>query len=292
MTFLFTDIEGSTRLWEDFPEAMPEALAQHDAVLRDAVESAGGHVVKTTGDGFFAVFGRAEAAVMAALATQRALAAAAWGKTGPLLVRVGVHTGDAEFGGGDYHGPAVNRAARLMTAGHGGQVLVSGATAALVGGRLPEGAQLVALGEHRLRDLGRPELLYQLAHPDLLERFPPLRTLDAFPGNLPLQVSSFIGREKEVARIMAALDESRAVTLTGVGGVGKTRLALQVAARVLPRFREGAWLVELAPIRDPERCARCAGCRLRGQCPRGDDAGAVVGRVLAQQAAAGGAGQL
>ena len=251
VTFLFTDIEGSTRLWEDFPEAMPEALAQHDAVLRDAVESAGGHVVKTTGDGFFAVFGRAEAALMAALAAQRALAAAAWGKTGPLLVRVGVHTGDAEFREGDYHGPAVNRAARLMTAGHGGQVLVSGATAALVGGRLPEGAQLIALGEHRLRDLGRPELLYQLAHPDLPGRFPPLRTLDAFPGNLPLQVSSFIGREREVARIVAALDESRAVTLTGVGGVGKTRLALQVAARVLPRFREGAWLVELAPIRDP-----------------------------------------
>ena len=186
VTFLFTDIEGSTGLWEDYPEA----LAQHDAILRDVVESAGGQVVKTTGDGFFAVFGRAEAALMAALATQRALAAAAWGKTGALRVRVGVHTGDAEFGGGDYHGPAVNRAARLMTAGHGGQVLVSGATAALVGGRLPEGAELVALGEQRLRDLGRPELLYQLAHPDLLGRFPPLRTLDAFPGNLPSMSSS------------------------------------------------------------------------------------------------------
>jgi predicted ATPase/class 3 adenylate cyclase len=251
VTFLFTDIEGSTRLWEDHPDAMPEALARHDAILREAVESAGGHVVKTTGDGFFAVFGRAEAALTAALAAQRALAAADWGKTGPLRVRVGLHTGDAEYREGDYHGPAVNRAARLMTAGHGGQVLVSGATAALVGRRLPEGAELVALGEHRLRDLGRPEQLYQLAHPDLPRRFPPLRTLDAFPGNLPLQVSSFIGREREIARVVAALDETRAVTLTGVGGVGKTRLALQVAARVLPRFREGAWLVELAPIRDP-----------------------------------------
>jgi predicted ATPase/class 3 adenylate cyclase len=251
VTFLFTDIEGSTRLWEDHPDAMPDALARHDVILRDAVESAGGHVVKTTGDGFFAVFARAEAALLAALAAQRALVDADWGKTGPLRVRVGVHTGDAEFREGDYHGTAVNRAARLMTAGHGGQVLVSGATAPLVGGRLPEGADLVALGEHRLRDLGRPEVLYQLSHPDLGERFPPLRTLDAFPGNLPLQVSSFIGREREVARVVAALEESRAVTLTGVGGVGKTRLALQVAAWLLPRFREGAWLVELAPIRDP-----------------------------------------
>ncbi len=252
VTFLFTDIEGSTRLWEDHPDVMPEALAQHDAVLRNAVESAGGHVVKTSGDGLFAAFRRVDAALMSALAVQRALAAAEWGKTGPLLVRVGLHTGDAEFRAGDYHGQAVNRAARLMTAGHGGQVLVSEATASLVGEQLPEGAELIALGEHRLRDLGRSELLYQLSHPDLRQRFPPLRTLDAFPGNLPLQVSSFIGREREVARIVQALDDARAVTLTGVGGVGKTRLALQVAARLLPQFREGAWLVELAPIRDPD----------------------------------------
>jgi predicted ATPase/class 3 adenylate cyclase len=252
VTFLFTDIEGSTRLWEDYPDAMPEALARHDAILREAMEAAGGHVVKTTGDGFFAVFGGAEAALMAALAAQRALATAEWGKTGALRVRVGVHTGDAEFRDGDYHGSAVNRAARLTSAGHGGQVLVSGATAPLVAGRLPEGAELVALGEHRLRDLGQPEVLYQLCHPDMPRRFPPLRTLDAFPGNLPLQVSSFIGRERELGRIVAALNEARAVTLTGVGGVGKTRLALQAAARVLPRFREGAWLVELAPVRDPD----------------------------------------
>ena len=252
VTFLFTDIEGSTRLWEQHPQAMSQALARHDAILVDVVKSSGGHVVKTTGDGLFAVFGRAESAISAALTAQRLLAGAAWDPTCELRVRMGLHTGDAEFRDGDYHGSAVNRAARLTSAGHGGQVLVSGATAPLVAGRLPDGAELVALGEHRLRDLGQPEVLYQLCHPDLPRRFPPLRTLDAFPGNLPLQVSSFIGRERELDRIVAALDEARAVTLTGVGGVGKTRLALQAAARVLPRFREGAWLVELSPVRDPD----------------------------------------
>jgi predicted ATPase/class 3 adenylate cyclase len=250
VTFLFTDIEGSTRLWEQHPRAMSEALARHDAILVDAVEFSGGHVVKTTGDGLFAVFGRAESAITAALAAQRSLVGTAWDPSCEVRVRMGLHTGDAEFRDGDFHGAAVNRAARLTSAGHGGQVLVSGATAPLLAGRLPEGAELVGLGQHRLRDLGQPEVLYQLCHPDLPRRFPPLRTLDAFPGNLPLQVSSFIGRERELARIVAALDEARAVTLTGVGGVGKTRLALQAAARVLPRFREGAWLVELAPVRD------------------------------------------
>ncbi len=252
VTFLFTDIEGSTRLWEQHPRAMSAALARHDAILVDAVQSVGGHVVKTTGDGLFAAFRSAESAVTAALAAQRLLAGAAWNPTCELRVRMGLHSGDAEFRGGDYHGPAVNRAARLTSAGHGGQVLVSGATAQLVMNRLPDGAELMALGEHRLRDLGQPEVLYQLCHPDLARRFPPLRTLDAFPGNLPLQVSSFIGRERELSRIIAALHEARAVTLTGVGGVGKTRLALQAAAKVLPRFREGAWLVELAPVRDPD----------------------------------------
>ena len=213
------------------PRRQPEAAS----ILVDVVASSGGHVVKTTGDGLFAVFRRAESAITAALTAQRLLAGAAWDPTCELRVRMGVHTGDAELRDGDYHGSAVNRAARLTSAGHGGQVLVSGATTSLVAGRLPEGAELVALGEHRLRDLGQPEVLYQLAHPDLPRRFPPLRTLDAFPGNLPLQVSSFIGRERELARIVAVLDEARAITLTGVGGVGKTRLALLAAAKVLPR---------------------------------------------------------
>ena len=170
VTFLFTDIEGSTRLWEEHPEAMSKALARHDAILAESVDSGGGHVVKTTGDGLFAVFRRAESAVTAALTAQRMLAGEPWDPTCELRVRMGLHTGDAEFRDGDYHGSAVNRAARLTSAGHGGQVLASGATAPLVVGRLPEGAELVDLGEHRLRDLGQPEVLYQLCHPDLPKR--------------------------------------------------------------------------------------------------------------------------
>jgi class 3 adenylate cyclase len=243
VTFLFTDIEGSTSLWEAHPDEMPQALDSHDAVLRRAVECNGGQVVKTTGDGLFAAFQTAQDAIAAAVAGQVALAQASWQHIGPLRVRMGLHTGDAALVGGDYHGSAVNRAARLTTAGHGGQVLVSGATASLVVDRLPAGAELVALGEHRLRDLGRPEVLYQLVHPELVRVFPPLRTLDSYPTNLPLPVSSFVGRERESARVLAGLDEARVVTLTGVGGVGKTRLAYRSAAHVLPRFREGrGWL--------------------------------------------------
>jgi hypothetical protein len=162
---------------------MSQALARHDAILIDAVESSGGHVVKTTGDGLFGVFGRAESALAAAVAAQRLLVGTTWDPTCEVRVRMGLHTGDAEFRDGDFHGSAVNRAARLTSAGHGGQVLVSGATAPLVAGRLPESAELVALGEHRLRDLGQPEVLHQLSHPDLPRRFPPLRMgLDDLAG--------------------------------------------------------------------------------------------------------------
>jgi predicted ATPase/class 3 adenylate cyclase len=251
VTFLFTDIEGSSRIWEAHPEAMAEALVNHDDLLRKAVEAHDGYVVKSTGDGLFAAFPTAPGAIAAAVDGQVALGQSGSVPVGQLRVRMGLHTGEAVYRDGDYHGPALNRAARLMSAGHGGQVLISSATAALLGERLPDGAELVPLGEHRLRDLGRPEVLYQLAHPGLIREFPALRTLDSYPGNLPLQVSSFIGRDREVARALSALEESRILTLTGVGGVGKTRLALQVAAAVLPRFREGAWVVELAPVRDP-----------------------------------------
>ena len=252
VTFLFTDIEGSTRLWETDHDAMAAALTRHDELLRACVEAEQGHVVKTTGDGVFAVFAIAYRAVGAALNAQLALAGDTWAPTGPLRVRMGIHTGAAEVVDGDYHGPQLNRAARLMSAAHGGQVLVSGATAPLVVDHLPKGSELVALGEHRLRDLGRPEVMHELVHPDLPRQVQPLRTLDAYPGNLPLQLSSFIGRERELTRTIDALDQARIVTLTGVGGVGKTRLALQVAGSILPEFREGAWLVELGPVRDPD----------------------------------------
>jgi predicted ATPase/class 3 adenylate cyclase len=252
VTFLFTDVEGSTRLWEEHPDAMRPALAEHDELIRGAVEAHGGHVVKTTGDGVHAAFATADDGVCAAIDAQRALVAHGWGETGELQVRMGLHTGAAEVRDGDYYGSSLNRAARLMSVGHGGQVLLSGVTADLVRDGLPAGVELRDLGEHTLRDLGRPERVHQLEHPDLARNFPRLRTLDAFPTNLPLQVNSFIGREAELARVVAALTDHRVVTLTGVGGIGKTRLALHAAAEALPSYPDGAWLCELAGVRDAD----------------------------------------
>ncbi len=263
VTFLFTDLEGSTRLWEEHPDAMHDALARHDEIMREAIESHAGQVVKTTGDGFHAAFGTARNAVDAALAAQLALTAEQWASTGRLRSRMGVHTGEAQHRAGDYYGTALNRAARIMSAGHGDQIVLSRATEELVGDALPRGCELVDLGEHRLRDLGRAEALFQLVHPDLRRDFAPLRTLDAFPGNLPLQVSSFIGRGEDVSRVVGALDEARLVTLTGVGGVGKTRLALQSAAEVLPRFRDGVWVAELASADTPEALVQVVAAALR-----------------------------
>jgi predicted ATPase/class 3 adenylate cyclase len=252
VTFLFTDIEGSTRLWEEHPDAMRDALACHDELLREAIEGHGGYVVKTTGDGFHAAFSAADAGVSAAIAAQRALEAATWGETGTLRIRIGLHTGVASVRDGDYFGSSLNRAARLMGVAHGGQVVCSQATTDLARDVLAEGVDFVDLGEHRLRDLTRAERVFQVSAPGLVGEFAALTSVDAFPGNLPLQVSSFIGRDRELVRVAKALGEARVVTLTGVGGVGKTRLALQAAAEVLPQFREGAWLVELAPVRDPD----------------------------------------
>lgn len=252
VTFVFTDVEGSTRLWEEHPGEMQDALARHDAIVRGAIESHGGSVVKGAGDGGFSVFSAVGDALRAGAAVQLGLAAEAWGATGPLRVRVGIHTGEAQCRDGDYFGPVLNRAARLMAVAHGGQIVCSRATADLARDALAGDMKLIDLGEHRLRDLSRPERVFQVDAPGLGSDFSPLRSLDAFPGNLPLQVSSFIGRGHDVEQAAGALGQSRVVTLTGVGGVGKTRLALQVAAEVLPRFREGAWLVELAAVRDPD----------------------------------------
>ena len=251
VTFLFTDLEGSTRLWEQHPDAMRAALARHDEILRDAVAAHRGHVVKATGDGLLAAFPAAQDALGAAASAEALLGSEAWEATGPLWVRMGVHTGGAELRDGDYFGPAVNRAARLMQAASGGQVLVSLATEELVRDSLEAGFGLVELGEHRLRDLSRPERVFQLIGPGLRSEFGPLRSLDVLPCNLPAQLTSFVGRGAELEELLAELESTRVVTLTGVGGVGKTRLALQVAAEALPRFGDGVWLVELGPIGEP-----------------------------------------
>ena len=251
VTFLFTDLEGSTRLWEEHPEKMTAALARHDAILRAAIASHHGHVVKTTGDGFHGVFARPDDALRASVEAQRALASEAADGGGQLLVRMGLHTGAGEERDGDYYGTAVNRAARVMAVAHGGQVLVTRAVQELVSDELGDSVELVGLGEHRLRDLAQPIEVFQVVALGLAREFPALQSLDALPGNLPVQHSSFVGREREVAELAALVREARIVTLTGVGGVGKTRLACQVAAEVSPEFRGGAWLVELARVRDP-----------------------------------------
>jgi predicted ATPase/class 3 adenylate cyclase len=250
VTFLFTDLEGSTRLWERHPATMGPALERHDALLRTAVERHRGAVVKTTGDGLHAVFTTAQDALAAAVGAQRALAAETWEVPGGLRVRMGMHTGDAVVRQGDYYGAATNRAARVMDSAHGGQIVVSNATAEILRDALPEAIALIDLGEHRLADLARPERISQVASEGLVREFPPLRTLDTVPGNLPIQVTSLVDRVVEREAIADASLASRLVTVTGVGGVGKSRLAVQVALDIAPRFASGAWLCDLAIARD------------------------------------------
>jgi len=267
VTFLFTDIEGSSRLWEQHSGAMNGALARHDEILRTAIEDNHGHVVKTTGDGFHAAFATAEHAVLAALTGQLELGREPWELPAPLLVRMGVHTGPAEQRDGDYYGPTVNRAARLMSVAHGGQIVVSLATEELARERVGHEPGLLDLGEHHLRDVGRPERVFQVTHPDLRPTFPPLNSLAAGRGNLPSQLSSFVGREAERAAVAKAIGEARLVTLTGVGGVGKTRLALEVAMLAQPDFGDGAWFCELAAASDQAALEQVV-ARALGAAPR------------------------
>jgi predicted ATPase/class 3 adenylate cyclase len=251
MTFLFADIEGSTRLWEEAPERMHPALALHDAIARDEVQRHRGNVVKTSGDGMLAVFGDPLDAIAATLDLQQALADPEATAGVALRVRCGLHAGVDERRDNDFFGRAVNRAARIMSAAHGGQVLVSEAVAALVRDRLPEGVALRDLGQVRLRDLARPEQIFQVLHRALRETFPALRALEATPNNLPQQATRFIWREKELAELNRLLANSRLLTLTGTGGCGKTRLSLQAAGEAIERYPDGSWLVELAPLSDP-----------------------------------------
>jgi len=251
ITFLYTDIEGSTRLWEHQPQAMHSALQRHDAILRQAIQANAGQVFRTVGDAFCAAFPAAPQAVAAAAEAQRLLLAEAWQLENPIRVRIALHTGAAEVQNGDYVGSSLNRIGRLLPVCYGGQTLLTQATEQLARDYLPEGVRLLDLGQHRFRDLVQPEHIYQLVISGLPERFPPLKTLDTVPNNLPQQLTSFIGRQRELEEIGSLLQASRLVTLTGPGGTGKTRLSLQSAAASLESFPDGAWLVELAPLADP-----------------------------------------
>ena len=253
-TFLFTDIEGSTRLWEEHPEQMAPALARHDGILTSAIERAAGQVIKATGDGILARFDSTPDALSAAIDAQKGLGAEPWGTLGSLRVRMGIHTGESEQRDGDYFGPTMNRTARIMAAGHGGQVLFSAMAARLIDGRLPPRANLRDLGIHRLKDLTQPEHLFQLVHDELESDFPALTTLDSRPHNLPLQATEFFGRSAEISTIDAMLRApgTKLVTIVGPGGAGKTRLGLQVAAEQIERFADGVFFVDLSAERDPD----------------------------------------
>jgi predicted ATPase/class 3 adenylate cyclase len=253
VTFLFTDIEGSTQLWERYPAAMRAAQARHEALLRAAIEEHGGYIFKTVGDAFCAAFATAAQGLNAILTAQRALAAELWGETGPIKVRAALHTGAVESRSGDYFGHTLSRVARILSAGYGGQTLFSATSAPLVRDSLPADVALRDLGSHRLKSLTYPEQIFQLVAADLPAEFPPLKTLDARPTNLPSQPTMLIGREREVAVVCETLRRAdvRLLTLTGPGGTGKTRLALQVAAELLDDFRDGVFFVALAPISDP-----------------------------------------
>jgi class 3 adenylate cyclase len=222
VTFLFTDIEGSSKMWERNPQAMHRALARHDQILRDAVEERGGYVFKTVGDAFCCAFSTATDALEATLKAQRALFTEEWGIEGGVRVRMALHTGAAEERDGDYFGPPLNRVARLLSAGHGGQVLLSLTTKELARDQLPPNVELWDLGERRLKDLFGPERVFQLVGPGLPSEFPPLRTLEGRPNNLPLQPTPLVGRKSEVEEVAQRLcgEEVRLLTLTGPGGTG------------------------------------------------------------------------
>jgi predicted ATPase/class 3 adenylate cyclase len=252
VTFFFSDIEGSTRLIQRLGEGYPQVLLAHHTVLREALAANGGHELRTEGDSFFIVFDSALQACAGAAAAQRALHAHQWPDGGEVRIRIGIHTGEATLVGNEYLGLDVHRAARVASAGNGGQVLVSETTRALVDHALPPGLSLKDLGLHRLKDLAQPERLFQLVVDGLPEDFPRLKTLESTPNNLPTQLTSFIGRDDQVRDAKQLLEKARLLTLTGPGGTGKTRLSLQIAANVLDQFPDGVYFVPLSAIHDPE----------------------------------------
>jgi predicted ATPase/class 3 adenylate cyclase len=250
--FLFTDIEGSTRLWADHRGEMGSALARHDELLSRALEAAGGEVFKHTGDGMAAVFPSVPPAVEAAAEAQRSLGGEDWGAIRAIRVRMAIHVGAAERRGGDWFGPALNRTARLMGIGHGSQVLLSASAHELVSDEVVPGCSFVDLGFHRLRDLSRSEHVWQLVGEGLERSFAPLRSFDGYRGQLPVQTTSFVGRHSELEQVGAHLVTSLLVTLVGPGGVGKTRLAAQLGADLVDKFPDGVWMFELAGLNRPD----------------------------------------
>ena len=252
VTFLFSDIEGSTRLAQALGADWPPLLERHRQIARAAWAASGGTEVGTEGDSFFVVFQRPADAVAGAVAAQRGIAAEPWPQDAAIRVRMGLHTGEGLISGGSYVGLDVHRAARIAGAGHGGQVLVSGTTSALAEGALPDGVSLKEMGEHRLKDLSRPERLWGLVIEGLASDFPPLGTLNAVPNNLPTQLTSFLGRAREIAEARQLLIDGRLLTLTGPGGTGKTRLSLQIAADATDRFPDGIYFVPLGTIGQPD----------------------------------------
>ena len=255
VTFLFTDIEGSTQRWEQHPAAMDAAVKRHDEIMQREIEKHHGYVFKTVGDAFCAVFSHADDAVAAAIAAQRQLAKEDFSAVEGVRVRMGIHSGWASERSGDYFGPDVNRVARLMSIGHGGQVLVSSSVQQAIEGDLPDEVLMIDLGLRRLKDLTQPEQVWQLTVAGLPAGFPPLNSLDARPNNLPVEITALLGREQDLDDLKKLIGKHRLVTITGSGGVGKTRIALQVGADLIDRFPDGVWFADLAPITDPELAA-------------------------------------
>ncbi len=249
VTFLFSDIEGSTKLWEQHPAAMRQALARHDAILRDAILNNHGVVFKTMGDGFYTVFANAVDALNAALMAQRALSREVWTEIGSLRVRMALHTGDAQFRDNDYFGPTLNRVARLLSAGHGEQVLLSAATLEQIAKNMFGEMNFRDLGTHWLRDLQQPERVYQLLHPSLPADFPPLRSLQTLAEDFPIPPFRLNSPQRERMVVKRLLSTTRLLTLTGAGA--QSGIALQVASELSGQYADGVWLVEFSDLKDP-----------------------------------------